>query len=435
MCTPDLIDYIAELDELENDLKQSRISPKHPIYNHYPDSADTDVSKFVEHAIMNEKGETVIVPIRVPVDGQYVVIDGLHYVLTIDDFAPPEAKKLSTTLTELFALDLDIEQYTFLQERLLDGIKYDLGWIFGEHFTNIVQTVSGINFYKHGYKVVSEQGETLLNIGFGGKNSGVFFGLTGTGCKMANDGWETRLHDDLLVNKTNARITRVDLAHDDLIGAYSSFETANQKESDDYFMLPKSRIRPACTILGEFKHGDPQGKGLTLGIGSRANGKYFRGYEKGKQLGDSTSPWFRSELEIRAVKRIIPLDVLIEPTEYFAGAYPYCLDLLKLAKDHQDDDDKGSPIQNVSPIKISYFKSVKNEAKIAVSRAMEIFKNQFGKYLKVFGEIFQKDGKPDYQGIYNSLITDKTKDYHPKRLALATYVYCSPRFGTVQVYL
>ena len=431
MSTPDLLDYIAQLDMLEQSLQQDgRISRNHAMYGFYPDTVETDISSLTEHLIFNEKGETVTVPVRVPVQGQFVVIDGLHYVLSLDDFAPLEAQRLNVTLTELFSLDLDIEQYEFLQNSLLDAIKFDLGWIYGEHFTNLVQTVSGINFYKYGYKVVSENGDILLNIGFGGKNSGVFFGLTGTGCKLAKNGWETRLYDDLMVNKFHPRITRIDLAHDDLTGSYSSFDWANKQESKDQFMTPKTRIRPACTILGEFKHGDPQGKGLTLGIGSRSNGKYFRAYEKGKQLGDSTSPWFRSELEIRSVKRIIPLEVLIEPTEYYAGAYPYCLELIKRAHNHQSKRKGG-----FLPIHISHFKAVKNEVKITLSRAMDIFKNQFGKHLKVFGDIFKKNDKPDYEKIFNALITDKKENYCPKRLSLVKEVHHSPYFGSVEVYL
>lgn len=441
MCTADLFDTVDELEKL-SDLSKTANRTRHS----YPKSVNRNdifsddrtewISKLHEQPLINEQGETVTVPVRIPVQGQFVVIDGLHYVLDTDDYTP-YASGLNTTLSELLALDLDAEQHDYLINQLLDGVKHDLAFVFGEHFTKLVPTVSGINFYKYGYKVLSEQGDILLNIGFGGKNFGIFFGLTGTGCKLADDGWEFRLYSDLLVNKTNARITRVDLAHDDLTGAYSSFKTANQKETDDCFMLPKSRIRPACTILGEFKHGDPQGKGLTLGIGSRANGKYFRGYEKGKQLGDRTSKWFRSELEIRAVKRLIPLDVLVEPTEYFAGAYPYCLELVQLAKSHnQPKGGKTKPTSgDLFPLTPRHFKTVKNEVKIALSRAIEVFKHQFGKYLKVFGDIFQQDNEPDYRKIYQALITDKDTDYCPKRLSLVSHVHQSERFGRVEVYL
>lgn len=61
--------------------------------------------------------------------------------------------------------------------------------------------------------------------------------------------------------------------------------------------------------------------------------KMFRGYEKGKQLGDIDSSWFRGEIEVGADdKHFIPLDILINPTDYFCGAYPYCLELVESAK-------------------------------------------------------------------------------------------------------
>jgi len=45
-------------------------------------------------------------------------------------------------------------------------------------------------------------------------------------------------------------------------------------------------------------------------------------YEKGKQLGDPSSPWVRWEVELHAKDRVIPWDVLLHPGEYVAGAYP-----------------------------------------------------------------------------------------------------------------
>ena len=51
----------------------------------------------------------------------------------------------------------------------------------------------------------------------------------------------------------------------------------------------------------------------------------MRVYEKGKQLGDTSSPWVRWELELHNRDRIIPWDVLLEPGKYLAAAYP-CMD-------------------------------------------------------------------------------------------------------------
>jgi phage replication initiation protein len=65
------------------------------------------------------------------------------------------------------------------------------------------------------------------------------------------------------------------------------------------------------------------GRGRTFYVGARENGKLFRAYEKGKQLGNPDSPWVRHEVELHNVDRVIPWDVLWEPGRYVAGAYPY----------------------------------------------------------------------------------------------------------------
>lgn len=55
-------------------------------------------------------------------------------------------------------------------------------------------------------------------------------------------------------------------------------------------------------------------------------------YEKGKQLGDPSSPWVRVELELRGKSRLIPWDVLTSPGIYLAGGYP-CLAYLSKVQD------------------------------------------------------------------------------------------------------
>lgn len=367
--------------------------------------------------------ETLIVPIRVPTNGEYVVIDAVNFVCNISSFDSFEMLSLETSSSDLLnmGLDLNQEQYEYIINLALDNLTIHLSEIFGENFAKLTATGRGIHYYKHGYAINSPEGDLLANVGIGGQKNTVFVGITGTGCKLAADGWESRLHHFLEKIAVGGRITRIDLAHDDLDGSYSSFDMANQKENENAFMLPKARNRPAVRIDGEFKHGDPQDKGLTLYVGSRPNGKIIRCYEKGKQLGDKSSPWFRSEVEFHNKKRLIPFDVLLHPTEYFCGAYPYTLELVELAKNHGGDNTPQTP--NAMP-------SIKEECTISLKRAKSILKHQFGKYLKVFMDIYTKKDKfgntvPDYELILNELKTDKTKDYHPKRLRTASHFLSS----------
>lgn len=85
--------------------------------------------------------------------------------------------------------------------------------------------------------------------------------------------------------------------------------------------------------------------GTTRYIGSRAKSdKMLRCYEKGREMikdlpeslrrttthinGDLVDQVYRVELELKAVTRVIPLDVFTRRDEYFASAYPWCSELL-----------------------------------------------------------------------------------------------------------
>lgn len=324
---------------------------------------------------------------------------------------------MGSTAKEVFSLDLSEEEFDYLQNDVMTQIQSWLTFIFGDKFSTIVPKGYSYLQYAHGYTIYSQEKDILMNIGIGGEhqNNTVLFSLTGTGCKLAHEGWEEFLYISLK-SAINPKITRMDLCHDDLEGDYSSFELANQAETDNHFVLPKTRNRPSCTISGEFKHGDPNNKGLTLYVGSRKNGKVFRGYEKGKQLGDPKSKWFRSEIEVHAKARVIPLEVLLKPTEFFCGAYPYCLDLVHKAKKNMGDH---------SPQKVDTMPSIKRQAKISLNRALHILKTQFGKYFKVFTEIFTNADTQDidYKTIVDNVITDKTEDYYPKRLKFCAHYF------------
>lgn len=372
--------------------------------------------KKLEHITNNQdltcidNGKPTLLPPRVPNQGEYVIIDALNFVCSIDSFSTSEMKQIGTTVKELISCNLDDLQNCQLDDMIIQEVRTFLVKVFGSEFANIESKLGGMHGYTKSFAVKSLENDILLNIAYGGSNQNntIFFGLTGVGCKLAIQGWENRLYD-FLNTAIDAKISRVDLAHDDFDGEYSSFDWADEQESQNAFMLPKTRNRPACVYAGEYKHKDPHNKGLTLYVGNRKNGKVIRCYEKGKQLGYPDSRWFRSELEIHNKKRLIPFDVLLNPTDYFCGAYPYCLNLVDLAKKHGGD---------TTPQHLQSMPSVKSESKISLFRMIGIFKNQFGKHLKTLGELFLENGKADYQKIFEMLVTDKKDDYYPKRLRL-----------------
>jgi hypothetical protein len=123
-----------------------------------------------------------------------------------------------------------------------------------------------------------------------------------------------RLHN-LIKNLPQIKITRVDIAHDDLEGEIPLSKFINYYDEGQFTIRGSA---PSCRLIDDRGSGD----GCTFYVGNKANGKEACIYEKGKQLGDSKSPWVRSEVRLTSVDRIIPLDVLTSSAMYMAGAYP-----------------------------------------------------------------------------------------------------------------
>lgn len=141
--------------------------------------------------------------------------------------------------------------------------------------------------------------------------------LTGAGCMHVPDWPKVMEWGESL----KAKITRIDLAHDDFEGHHASIALAREWLEAGQFA---TNGRPPEAMLFDDLG---SGKGKTLGIGNRKNGKYCRVYEKGRQLGDPASPYTRVEVEFRNKSRVIPWSVLANPGNYLAGAYP-CLAFL-----------------------------------------------------------------------------------------------------------
>lgn len=118
-----------------------------------------------------------------------------------------------------------------------------------------------------------------------------------------------------------ARITRVDLAHDDFEGKAINIPQMLAWNDAGSF---SNGGRPAKARLVDDLG---SGEGKTFYVGKRKHGKLLRGYEKGKQLGKPDDPWFRVEVELHNKGRVIPWAILREPGPYLAGAYP-CLAFL-----------------------------------------------------------------------------------------------------------
>ena len=200
----------------------------------------------------------------------------------------------------------------------------------------------------------------------------VYFSLMGKGCSMLQD-WPAFA---VWLEAHKAVIKRADVAYDDMEGKLVSIAWAVDQYRGEGFNA--GGRKPTHTLFGDWLEGEASTKGRTLGIGNRSSGKYARIYEKGKQLGEATSPWTRIEVEWRAQDRYIPYDVLTRPGHYLAGAYP-CLAFLTEEQ--------------------SVIKTIAKGGQIAYDTAVENAKRHCGKTINLMLDVLGGD----FAGVVESL--------------------------------
>ena len=368
----------------------------------------------------------VMFPVRMPSQGEHVIIDYINFVVDIYDITTKHDRNTPDYIGELIQLDMNNELNDDERIVYIDYVAHDIGerlaYIFGDDigdiFSDLHYTGKGLHSYKYCLNIGSSE-NPLGKVCFGGQNNTVFVMLSGIGCALACKGWEQNLYH-FLSDCKKANITRIDLAHDDFNGAYSSVEDADEKESEGFFHLISHGTKPKVQQLGDWKYN--LGDGRTLQVGKRQNGKMFRGYDKGRQLGDPESLWFRAEVELRNQGRIIPLDILINPTQYFTGFYPYTAKLIddclafeqaqaKQGNQNQNNQqDHNAPQQAVKAIRIPL---IVKSGEISLKKSLDVWKRQIGRYIKFYRDFFQDDTL-----ILNLLQTSKVHNHYPKRLSI-----------------
>lgn len=245
-----------------------------------------------------------------------------HIVIRGETFSPIESPAPTAHIDWFgFTLTPPVE----LRESEQASIRWlipELFKIFGMPEVTAHATGSGWNGYT--YRVNIGENAQYGLIAFGGeKQRGTFHvELNASACAHVSD-WRTVQQWG---ESIGAKITRVDLAHDDMEAKAVSIAMARAWYEAGEFT--SNGRPPAAKLIDDMG----SGKGKTLYIGSRESGKLLRVYEKGRQLGDLSSPWVRVELELRGKSRLIPWDVLTSPATYLAGGYP-CLAFLSAVQD------------------------------------------------------------------------------------------------------
>jgi phage replication initiation protein len=194
------------------------------------------------------------------------------------------------------------------QQSIVQLVRY-FRLFLGDDFDNMAERKGGL----HGYKTSYTIGKTGGMLAFGGQRGTALVSLPGSACALIID-WQACYH--LFCEILKGRITRWDGAVDLFDGAPSVDDAVNFYKTGQF---NAGGNKPSCSQHGNWI--DTDGSGRTFYVGKRKNGKLLRVYEKGKQLGDASSPWVRWELELHNRDRIIPWDVLLEPGKYLAASY------------------------------------------------------------------------------------------------------------------
>lgn len=235
--------------------------------------------------------------------------------------------------------------------------------------------------------------ESVGLVAVGGAGERVFFRFSGRAFTLCAD-LPARLHQ-WLSGKNSLNITRVDLAFDDFKGEV--FTPVGVKEAHEAGLFNPSRgMKPRLDFAGDWSRGDPYQSGLTTYVGGR-DSKLLRCYEKGKEQGDKESPWVRAEVELRGATFAIPLGVLVQPTAYFCGAWPWLAS--QVAKmGHRST--------------AARLERLVNESACSIDGVIQTLRHQYGQHIRALRQHFGDD-----KALLDSI--QATHDRMPAKLAKA----------------
>lgn len=183
----------------------------------------------------------------------------------------------------------------------------------GRQFAPAINRQRGL----HGYDCSYALGETGAFFAHGGNADTGFISISGDACALISD-WSHVVN--LGRDKLKGRPTRWDGTRDEFLGSHSVDDALNLYRAD---LFGVGGRKPTMNMHGNWD--TPDGRGRTIEIGLRKNGKMLRVYEKGMAFGLPFHPWVRWELELHNTGRVIPWDVLESPGQYLVGAFPKAL--------------------------------------------------------------------------------------------------------------
>lgn len=268
------------------------------------------------------------------------------------------------------------------------------------------------NMYRYHVPLCTQRGEYLSGsfIAYGG-NGGLCISLSGIGCQylFQQPGAAHKLHAYLELMK--GRLSRVDVALDGFQGEFTPVGAYDLYKSEPNQFTAGGRGRKPETVES---HSNCKTEIMTgFIVGSKHSAKMLRVYRKGEQIDKySNSLWCRAEVQFRNRGRFIPLDILVNPDAYFAGAYLYTRSLLNDVMAKQGE--AKTTAQRIATRSINEFALIYQSAK-------RHLKKQYGKLINVMVTMGQsaedivngiiRDGIPgrmkDQYSVLNGVVTAK----------------------------
>lgn len=183
---------------------------------------------------------------------------------------------------------------------------------------NFVPAEKGMFGYTSSFDVMVWKDGEFIRLGvvaLGGNTAGntMMVDLSGKGCALVSD-WQAVY---ATMQDLDARITRADTALD-------LMEGFTLEQFDDLYRAGEFNCGGRIPSRRYFEGGDSHdlhAHGRTLYLGKKANGKELCIYEKGKQLGNPDSEWLRIEIRFGNRDRVIPHEIVLDPTRFFAGGF------------------------------------------------------------------------------------------------------------------
>lgn len=166
------------------------------------------------------------------------------------------------------------------------------------------------NFYPLSAVLIDRDGDLVGHVGLGGNKETICISLSGAGCK-----WVTRwgnVHRQMGI--LSAKISRVDVAHDDYEGERLDVHALRERAAAGDF------ASGGCPPRHRFISDEGHNTGCTLYVGGKGH-KELCVYEKGKQMGLPSSPWVRVEARLYGKHCDVPHDVVLDPAAYLRGSY------------------------------------------------------------------------------------------------------------------